>query len=1685
MERFRQAYFGTALFVQVNLIVLTFICRDALFVRNFGREHRAEYSAAAILLSSVVSTPAFTLASKMTRSLGPSNVGGVVAMLCSGSFVMFYAGLEHSMSVASLSSASSVSYSSSSSASASSSYLHSVFASPHFLVGLFYVSSDVMVMLITNGFWELCNSTFKITETKIAFGNINLGNTVANLFVGFLFSPLLERLEVTTTHRILIMAMLSMTLSLLLFSAQFLFRGTIQQLHQQQQLQQRQRQKQQPGGEEAAAAERQQEGSLPIRKILARSYYRHICLFEFCATALRVFVDLQTINVLASALEQRAFESKLALIKGISALLMIPMQLGTGPILSSVGVMYGLATLPLATWCFGLGTMLLPSVAVVVVLRSLHDATGYTLFTTSRELLFLPLTSRERRTVKPLVTGVVRSLAKACGALLSIMMKRLFQGDAQTSSSYILGVMIVTIATVWLADVLGARRAYAGEFYQLLQSMTSRGAALSSERADVRAFDMADPKVLAAVYKTLKSGTPVQQIFIFDSLPAHSVKQFRSELYSLMRGHVSRSNIGGVKPPLLKTKHSRLNSSFSSFDGIANTPSSSLSSSLSGGMGEGVDEVQVSSAGSYREKGGGLYAKEDDRPIHHTAVPSPLKSDKRYRRLRSSQDLGRPSLRSRSRDVDRSPRMQARGGGDGGREYEEEGEEENSDDVVLTNAAVANYAASAPNSPRGARSHSMSGLTDTLLSEVCDQILSSPKVHRLPVSPSQLSRRRSNLSMNSGMRRPVIEIPAEMAVLRPELGVAIRKKALQILCKAQLSSADDMLILVCDPHLNREVRTEAVRACGLFKYDSPQLRRKLEELSGLEAPGFEDLRVSAAISLLRMTNWLHTKAHVAVYKMLHNEHSLRARIVALSTVGKELPELISDGYLAYLLHISPPGSSLLDSAVRCCSGRRSTILLPQLAEKLSDPSLQALVINALLTYEDATVLALANPALDSAVSHIIAATATEIPSAIAQRSIIVVRGWVQWMNKCIDRATRDECVSLVLNVTKSAAEGICVRWGTGAQHLQWKSRAVEALEPLIDYLLHVSPEPSTLATVRSRVSRLLMSTSKVESKEASDNPLLQLVLDIIEDGFQELQREGARSPQTLQVVRLGAQLRRNVRILLKLCAIRYFPSSLSVDLIFEALLSSDINHSAAAREVVENLLQGTYRTLALPKISRWIEIDSKSLRVPISTDDANDAMAVPRDRLSDLETFRVLMRSSLFQNVALQDVQSVVESGDCISQKFEPTGSVFARAGEEAAEIFIVACGEVTVFVPGFDGGDHFGDDDGDDDFTAATATLRTGDCIGERRLSALFWSESESESSSLNLQLERETSARASTDCILIVVSVKKFAGLLRKSPTMLRGVLSVLLLDLRRCFLFRVIRIRRRLKIESGSTSPSGGGGGGGRGGGGRGGGGGGGGGGTGSSQAPKTPLTKSASASLDFFDQDRALHKRFSKLSTKSGGTFLATATRAEGMRTARLSMLETCICLKDARAFQHLGMDTIRALAEIAEQRVFRSGELIFCEGGQSSFLFLVVEGSCHLYSSIVGDGDRVVGRIGNGAIAGELALIPQSSRLVTCKVAAQSPRGEVLVLSFESSALLKLMANNESISKAVAQHVLWRLDKERKRSEKLDVFSTATAPGTNSRAHHRTISPAWAKIRSSVVALPQNMGLRRRWQAPKE
>merc|ERR1711865_139221 len=167
-----------------------------------------------------------------------------------------------------------------------------------------------------------------------------------------------------------------------------------------------------------------------------------------------------------------------------------------------------------------------------------------------------------------------------------------------------------------------------------------------------------------------------------------------------------------------------------------------------------------------------------------------------------------------------------------------------------------------------------------------------------------------------------------------------------------------------------------------------------------------------------------------------------------------------------------------------------------------------------------------------------------------------------------------------------------------------------------------------------------------------------------------------------------------------------------------------------------------------------------------------------------------------------------------------------------------------------------------------------------------------------------------AITDCCLISVSLKKLASMFQASPTILRGVLSVLLLDLRRCYLYRMnqqhkIRNKQQKKQKnkdntktnniktntnnsasgsaSGSNSNS-------------------------SSRSITPPLTPSASSAASSFNlytsssSRNLLNMKLSKLALKNNATngmrhgSTAQNVRAAGRITSRLSLLELCICLK---------------------------------------------------------------------------------------------------------------------------------------------------------------------------------------------
>ena len=78
-------------------------------------------------------------------------------------------------------------------------------------------------------------------------------------------------------------------------------------------------------------------------------------------------------------------------------------------------------------------------------------------------------------------------------------------------------------------------------------------------------------------------------------------------------------------------------------------------------------------------------------------------------------------------------------------------------------------------------------------------------------------------------------------------------------------------------------------------------------------------------------------------------------MVGLKIIGKEVPELLGDGFLVYLLHHS--STRIVEAAVQCCSNssRNSRLLIPALMKHLSNPVICARIVTALKGFESAAL----------------------------------------------------------------------------------------------------------------------------------------------------------------------------------------------------------------------------------------------------------------------------------------------------------------------------------------------------------------------------------------------------------------------------------------------------------------------------------------------------------------------------------------------------------------------------------------------------------------------------------------------------------------------------------------------------------------------------------------------------------
>jgi hypothetical protein len=162
-------------------------------------------------------------------------------------------------------------------------------------------------------------------------------------------------------------------------------------------------------------------------EIHVRTYLKHICVFDMLATVMRVLVENRTLSILSMQSEERLVKASLTQVNSVQSLIMIPLQLASGPFFTRFGVMYGIAMLPVSIFLFGAAAVSArasdpPNVLPLVVSRALYNAVSLAVFNPARELLWLPFSAGERSRFKGFVAGPFRSLSRVFGAVLSIVL---------------------------------------------------------------------------------------------------------------------------------------------------------------------------------------------------------------------------------------------------------------------------------------------------------------------------------------------------------------------------------------------------------------------------------------------------------------------------------------------------------------------------------------------------------------------------------------------------------------------------------------------------------------------------------------------------------------------------------------------------------------------------------------------------------------------------------------------------------------------------------------------------------------------------------------------------------------------------------------------------------------------------------------------------------------------------------------------------------------------------------------------------------------------------------------------------------------------------------------------------------------------------------------------------------------
>ncbi len=292
-----------------------------------------------------------------------------------------------------------------------------------------YVLSSVAVTLILLEFWLSVGDTFDARQAKRLYGFIGVGS-VAGAVTGFAAAGLLA--EVTQPRHLILAAA-----GVLASASALAWRRPL-------------------GGGNRTERD---ESTVPIVVAFQRPYVRHVTALLVVSTITLTVADYLFKAAIADAVDPSELASTLAwLYLGLNIVSLTLQALLVQRIVQRVGVVRALLPLPILLGFGGVAVALGFGVAGAISLKASDGALKHTLNKTATELLFVPMPSRVRASIKGFVDTIGHRGAQAAGSIA------ILAALALGASSQSLAIPLGLLAVLWLVIAGRLTRPYVDVF---------------------------------------------------------------------------------------------------------------------------------------------------------------------------------------------------------------------------------------------------------------------------------------------------------------------------------------------------------------------------------------------------------------------------------------------------------------------------------------------------------------------------------------------------------------------------------------------------------------------------------------------------------------------------------------------------------------------------------------------------------------------------------------------------------------------------------------------------------------------------------------------------------------------------------------------------------------------------------------------------------------------------------------------------------------------------------------------------------------------------------------------------------------------------------------------------------------------------------------------------------------------